>query len=85
MPSDRSAGRDVHFYDVKDPTKPLGGLILTNGITNQNFYSMLEILLICQEPLSLRDEAGIPIEKDDHPLQPGRYYIKGKPSLFRYR
>ena len=81
MPPNRSAGRDVHFYDAGNPTEPLGGLKLTNGITNQNFYFMLEILLICQSPFSLQDEAGVPIGKDGRPLQPGRYYINGKSIL----
>ena len=45
MASDRSGGRNVHIYDTKDPDVVLGGLILTNGVTNANFYSMIEIFL----------------------------------------
>ena len=42
MASDRSAGRNVHIYDARDPDVVLGGLTLTNGVTNANFYSMVE-------------------------------------------
>lgn len=45
MPAvNRSAGRNVHLYKVNNSTEVLGGLVLTNGITNTNFYSMVEIL-----------------------------------------
>jgi hypothetical protein len=74
-PRDRSRGRDVHIYDAKDPTTVLGGLILTNGVTNTNFYSMVEILVLFMSDFELRDEDDTKIEKNDDPLQPGRYYI----------
>ena len=41
-----SAERNVHIYDPPDPDTVLGGLILTDGVTNANFYSMIEILYI---------------------------------------
>jgi hypothetical protein len=74
-PGDRSRGRDVHIYDAKDPATVLGGLILTNGVTNSNFYSMVEILVLFMSDFELRDEADTKIERNDNPLQPGRYYI----------
>jgi hypothetical protein len=74
-PSHRSGGRDVHIYDANDPTAVLGGLILSNGVTNANLYSMVEILVKSTGPFSLRNEGGIEIEKDHHPLQSGKYYI----------
>jgi hypothetical protein len=74
-PRDRSRGRDVHIYDLKDPTTILGGLILTNGITNTNFYSMVEILVLFMSNFELQDEGNTKIERNDEPLQPGRYYI----------
>jgi hypothetical protein len=74
MPN-RSAGRNVHIYDANDPTTVLGGLTLTNGVTNANFYSMMEILFIFTGIFFLRDEDHINIEKDSHPLQPGKYYV----------
>jgi hypothetical protein len=46
LSANRSAGRDVHIYDVNDPTTVLGGLVVTNGVTNANFYSTVEIIFI---------------------------------------
>jgi hypothetical protein len=74
-PINRSAGRNVYIYDANDPTVVLGGLILTNGVTNANFYSMVEILIITISDIVLRDENNIRVERDDHPLQPGKYYV----------
>jgi hypothetical protein len=85
-PANRSRGRNIHIYDANDPTAVLGGLILTNGITNANFYSMVEILIIPTDNIILQDEAYFflrdegdnKIERDGHPLQPGKYYIVAK-------
>jgi hypothetical protein len=107
-PANRSGGRNVHIYDFDDsndldfslePKVVLGGLILTDGITNANLYSMLDMFISCEErlfrnpeetfflgdegpfflededPFSLLDEEGTRIEKDNHPLRPGNYYI----------
>jgi hypothetical protein len=74
-PINRSAGRNVHIYGSNDPDTVLGGLVLTPGVTNANFYSMAEILFIFQTTFFLRDEGKTKIEKDDHPLQSGKYYI----------
>jgi len=74
-PVNRSKGRNVHIYDANDPTTVLGGLILSNGVTNANFYSMVEILVIFKSNFFLRDEGDTKIERDDGPLQPGKYYI----------
>ena len=73
--ADRSAGRNVHIYDAKDPNTVIGGLILTNGVTNANFYSMIEIFCIFDSNYLLRDEGGTTIQRDDRPLHPGRYYV----------
>jgi hypothetical protein len=51
--ANRSAGRDVHTYDVNDPTTVLGGLVVTNGVTNTNFYSTVEIIFIFSQDYSL--------------------------------
>jgi hypothetical protein len=74
-PADRSKGRNVHIYDAKDRTTVLGGLILTNGVTNVNFYSMVEILVLLTSGFELQDEDNTKIERNNNPLQPGRYYI----------
>jgi hypothetical protein len=80
-PRDRSAGRNVQLYDVKDPTTVLGGPILTNGVTNINFYSMVEILVLFTSNFELRDEGATKIERNDDPLQPGKYYINATGKL----
>jgi hypothetical protein len=74
-PANRSGGRNVHIYDANDPATVVGGLILTNGVTNANFYSMVEILFIFTSTFFLQDEGDTEIERDGHPLQPGKYYI----------
>ncbi|KAF4627998.1 hypothetical protein G7Y89_g10152 [Cudoniella acicularis] len=74
-PGDRSGGRDIHIYDIKDPSTVLGGLILTNGVTNANFYSMVKIIFLFTSNFELQDKGNTKIEKDDDPLQPGNYYI----------
>ena len=43
---DRSVGRGVHLYDPKNPTEPLGGLVLYNGVTNANIYAAVEIFVL---------------------------------------
>ena len=76
MPSvNRSKGRDVHIYNANDPSTELGGLILTNGVTNANFYLMVEILFIFESTYFLRDEGGVRVQRDGHQFQPGNYYI----------
>jgi hypothetical protein len=82
-PANRSRGRNVHIYDANDPTAVLGGLRLTNGVTNADFYSMVEILIIPTDDFSLQDESyfflqdesNIKIERDGHALLSGKYYI----------
>jgi hypothetical protein len=74
-PRDRSRGRDVHIYDSNDSTTVIGGLILSNGVTNANFYSMVEILVLFTSHFELRDKDDTKIERNDNPLQPGNYYI----------
>ena len=71
-PADRSEGRNVHIYDTNHPTTVLGGLILTNGVTNANLYSMVEIIVIFKGPFFLRNEGGAEITKNNNPL---KYYI----------
>jgi hypothetical protein len=89
-PRTRSAGRNVHIYDARNPTAVFGGLILSNGVTNANLYSMLLIFTVFEGPfpqnqelfyLEFEDPSHLQgarrtrIEKNNHPLQPGKYYI----------
>ena len=75
--ANRSAGRDVHIYNADDPTTVLGGLILTNGVTHANLYSMVEIILVFDSDSEyfLWDEDGAKVQRDGDLLQPGNYYI----------
>lgn len=56
-PASRSRGRNVYIYDANDPTAVLGSLRLTNGVTNADLYSMVEILIIPTDDFSLQDES----------------------------
>ncbi|KAI5850364.1 hypothetical protein DFP73DRAFT_539107 [Morchella snyderi] len=73
--SNRSLGRNVHIYNANDPAAELGGLVLTNGVTNANFYSMVEIICIFNHDYFIRDDGGTTVQRDNNPLQPGNYYI----------
>jgi|ERR1700722_274481 hypothetical protein len=83
-PIDRSKGRNVHIYDAREPTVVLGGLILSNGVTNRNLYWMLDLFIRYEAPKEvpldeeepfLLDEKDTKIGRNDDPLQPGKYYI----------
>jgi hypothetical protein len=75
MLSGRSEGRNVHIFDLSDPNTTIGGLILTNGVTNANLYAMVEILVIFESEFTLQSEGGITVARDGNLLQPGNYYI----------
>ena len=75
MDTSRSAGRDVHIYDAKHPNTVLGGLVLTNGITNANLYTMVEVFLFIDSEYVLRHEDGTEVPKDQYALRAGKYYV----------
>jgi hypothetical protein len=75
-PHNRSKGRNVQLYNKEDRDTVIGGLRLTSGITNANFYEMVEIIIIFKDTFLVRGENGITIPKDDSPLQPGDYFIE---------
>ncbi|KAF8416258.1 HNH endonuclease-domain-containing protein [Tirmania nivea] len=75
MAENRSAGRDVHIYDANDPDIVLGGLILTNGVTNANFYSMVEVFLLFDSDYILRHEDGTELQRNDQPMRRGSYFV----------
>jgi hypothetical protein len=74
-PRDRLRGRTVHIYDAKNPATIIGGLIVTNGVTNTSLYLMIEILVLFTSTFELYDENEAKIQRNDEPLQPGKYYI----------
>ncbi|PUU84230.1 hypothetical protein B9Z19DRAFT_1118105 [Tuber borchii] len=75
MNYNRSLGRDIHIYSAKEPDLVLGGLILASGMTNTNFYAMVEIVFIFTTNFTLRHRSGVVITRDDGPIQPGDYFI----------
>jgi hypothetical protein len=81
MPSNRSVGRSVHIFDAKDRSSPIGGLHLSNGATCANFHSMIVIFVIFDGKYTLQDENGTTVEKNESPLQPGKYYIVSPSKL----
>ena len=81
MLKDRSLGRNVHIYGAKDTGTVIGGLVATDGMTNSNFYSMLEITYVLNKDYKLRYERGTIVKRDDNPLQPGKYFISTADSL----
>ena len=81
MLKDRSRGRNVHIYSTNDTSTVIGGLKATNGITNSNFYSMVEITYIFDKDYKLRYEGGTIVKRDDNRLQPGKYLISTAGSL----
>ena len=79
--SSRVLGRNVHIYRAGDTNTVLGGLFATNGITNANFYSMVEIVFIFDNDYTLSSESGVTVQRDNHPLQAGKYLINTAGSL----
>ena len=69
------AGRNIHIYDARNPDVMLGGLTLTNGVTNANLYSMIEIFLWFNQDYFLRHEGGIEVQRDEQAFRPGNYYL----------
>lgn len=76
---DRSARRIVFLYR-KSNNILLGGLANVNGITNNNFYAMIEILLVFESPYTLThgDGGADEVPRDDAGMKPGNYYVDGK-------
>ena len=81
MSKDRSLGRNVHIYSAHDTSTVIGGLVATKGMTNSNFYSMVEITYILDKDYKLRYEGGTIVQRDDNPLQTGKYFIGTAGSL----
>ncbi len=77
MPAaNRSQARDVHVYDPKDLSKPLGGLVITPGITNANLYTWIPIICMLTTPYILQlDDGSTIIPKDNNALRPGSYHV----------
>ena len=78
MPSNRSGGRNVHFYDARKPDEVLGGLILDqpSSVTEATVLAMLEILIVPSCPYEVRHRASAKVVSSDAiPLATGHYDI----------
>ena len=53
----------------------MGGLILARGVTNANFHAMIVIFCIFEGSSILQGEDKTVIQRDGHPLLPGKYFI----------
>ena len=73
----RSKGRTVFIY-AKGDDNLLGGLVNTKGVTNKNFYAMIEILLVFESTYSLALGGVGEAPRDDAEIKPGNYYVEGK-------
>ncbi|KAK3358077.1 hypothetical protein B0T25DRAFT_605509 [Lasiosphaeria hispida] len=68
--------RDIFIYDLQDSDTLLGGLVLTAGVTNANFYAMVDIITDVSPPpghFILQDDNGETVAQDTQPLLPRRY------------
>ncbi|KAK9485388.1 hypothetical protein V1527DRAFT_496707 [Lipomyces starkeyi] len=76
MVGNRVRGRDVHFYLFSEPDRQLGGLRLNPSVTEKNFLSMLDILIVASGPyrVTLRS-TGVDLMRTENALQPGQYDI----------
>jgi hypothetical protein len=88
-PRDRSLGQNVHIYNNKNRSTVLGGLILSPGVTNANFYAMIRIFVefiprYFSHTFSLRNQSRITIQENQQPLQPGNYYIITSGKFLHY-
>lgn len=81
MSGKRAVERDVFFYDIKNRDTQLGGLVLLPGITNANFYDMIEIVIFFSAPFSLYDDYGQVIARDATALLPGKYFIASNGTI----
>ena len=81
-PSNRSAWRDTTIYASDNRDKVLGGLCATEGITNDNLYSMIEIFCFFTDTFTLHNDNGELVERDGQKLKPGNYYIATNGNSF---
>ncbi|RPA90869.1 hypothetical protein L873DRAFT_1848584, partial [Choiromyces venosus 120613-1] len=73
--SNRALEHNVHIYDAKDPDTVPHGLVLTDGMTNNNFYIMAEIIFLLDKVYPPGGESEATIPRDDYPHQRGMYSI----------
>ncbi|KAG0637468.1 hypothetical protein HOY80DRAFT_972672 [Tuber brumale] len=77
MPPDRSALRNTRFYDATNPEVALGGFRQNGSITEANFLSILEILIITEgKPVCVQARiSGHVVTRNNKPLAGEDYDI----------
>lgn len=71
----RSRCRNAFIYDLRDLDVLLGGLVVTPGVTNANFYAMVEIIVIASSSFFLQNDSGEEVLRDAQPMSPGNYFV----------
>ena len=79
--SSRALGRSVPTYRAGDTKTVLGGLVATDGMTNANFYSMVEIVFVFDDGYTLSIESGATVQRDSYPPQAGKCLINTAGSI----
>ncbi|KAK9390171.1 hypothetical protein V1515DRAFT_577747 [Lipomyces mesembrius] len=77
MAGTEDIGRDVQFYLFSEPDRPLGGMRLNPSVSERNFLSMLDILIVASGPyrVTLRG-TGDDLMRRDNAIQPSKYDIR---------
>ena len=71
----RSILHNTFIYSSDDLNVLLGGLWVSEGITNANLYSMIEIFCIFSDIFNLQYHHGPVVERDNSQLQPGDCFV----------
>jgi len=67
-PSDCTAWCGTTIYASENRDKVLGGLRATEGITNANLYSMIEVFCFFTDTFTLHNNSGQLVARDEQKL-----------------
>jgi hypothetical protein len=81
-PRNRSPGHNVHIFDTCERYTSIIGLVRTEGVTNANLYTIIEIFILSKSEYVLQNESDMKIEKNASLLLLGNYYIDSCSTLF---
>lgn len=83
MSLNRSAGRNVFFYDASSPDIALGGLFQNGCVSEANFLQMLSIVLLLNNPIRVQHRiSGEIVPYSNVVLAPGDYDIYSNGMLW---
>ncbi|KAG0134054.1 hypothetical protein HOY82DRAFT_638865 [Tuber indicum] len=74
-PLDHSLWHDTFIYSSDNRDEKLGGLWAGSTFTNDNLYSMVEILCFFTDTFDIHDEGGQLVGRDGGQLRAGNYFI----------